>query len=1363
MIKISELIVKNKKLLVIISLLLIIPSIIGYIKTKTNYDILYYLPSDIETLKGQKILKDDFNMGGFSISLVNNNIDPNKLNKLEEKIRDINVVTNVVSINDLTGTNIPESILPSNLLNKLESKDYKLLLITFSTGTSDEETISAIRSIQSMSKDIKVGGMSQMSLDMRKLVESQMLLYVVVAALSCLFILMIVLDSYLVPIILLTNIGISILFNMGTNIFLGNISYITKAIAAVLQLGVTTDFSIFLYHKYEEYKKKEKNKEKAMAGAISETMVSVIGSSLTTIAGFLALCSMKFELGTDIGIVMAKGVVFGVLTVLTFYPSLILLLDKYIEKTKHKPLLPKFRHVNNFILKYHKYIFIIFILLLIPAYLSQKNTKVYYKLDTSIPDNYNYSVVSKTLKNDFNLISQSIILVDKNIDNNKLNNMIDELNNIDGIDSVISSNYFNRYGISNDIISSKINNMLETDKYKLILINSNYEIATDELNNQISSINKVIDKYDKKAILAGEGALMNDLVEITAIDFKNVNYVSIGVIFIIMFFVLRSLSLPFLLILTIEFAIFINMGIPYWKGTSLPFVSSIVIGTIQLGATIDYAILLTTKYLEERKKKDKNESIKIALSSSVPSIFVSAMCFFAATFAVYAVSKLDMISSLCLLMARGAIISMLIVILVLPSKLLIFDKLIINSTLEFKKGNNMKRKYKLNKKLILVLVLLISSFNVNALTKDETVYTKLKDNGEVDKITISEHLYDYSNDKVLDKSILEDIKGTKSEEYIKNNNDIEWTTNNDNLYYTGTYNNNLPIELDVKYYLNNKEYKVDDILGKKGNIKIKLTYKNNNLKEINNSNLYVPYLVITSTILNNDINKNIKVSNGKIIDNGINTVVLGLSSPGLYESLNYNKLKDLNTVEISYYTDKFELNSIYAVASSNLFDDSIDTSNINELYNSINLLQSNMNLLVDGSNKLVNGNKELNNGINEINNKLELITNKYKYYRNNNDLLKEEIEKIIDENISIITPSLEDEIVNETTKVIKKHKSELEESLIYYTKENTKNILKEEIEKKVEDLDINTIIENMINNNIINIINNDPDLNNLINNLKIDISNQININNDQELINEISNNYNLSVEDSTKIVEQVKLDTISKIIDNINNSTIIKDDVKEYINSLNIKIEESINQDIIKDKIIEELEKELSDDNIYIDNDIKSYIESITNKIINNTAKDISSRYTEEYTNEVVKNVIDKEFDKNNINSNINKLLDNYNFTELDENINKLTDNFNKLSNGSNTINNGLITLNNGLNRYNKEGINKLNRVVNGNIKSYQYKINELIKLSKYSSIDTYKEDTKTNSKIIFMIDSKSVKEQNNNKKEVKKESFLDKVKGLFK
>ena len=396
---------------------------------------------------------------------------------------------------------------------------------------------------------------------------------------------------------------------------------------------------------------------------------------------------MKFGLGKDIGLVMAKGVVFGVLTVLTVYPSLLLIFDKLIQKTKHKALIPEFKFVKQIVMKGYKWIFIVFLILMIPAYLSQKNTEVYYKLDTSIPDDYNYSIVSKKLKEDYGLISQSMILIDSNIENRKINKMIDEIEGTNGIDSVISSNLFYKYGISNDILPSKIKNMLETDKYKLILVNSKYEIATDELNEQISKLNTIIKKYDNNAILAGEGPLMNDLVEITAIDFRNVNYVSIGVIFIIMFFVLKSLSLPILLVLSIEFAIFINMGVPYWHGTSMPFVSSIVIGTIQLGATIDYAILLTTKYLEERKNgKSKEEAVGEALTSSVSSIFVSAMCFFAATFAVFAISKIDMIGSLCLLMSRGAIISMLVVMFVVPSVLLMFDKIITKTTLGFKKG-----------------------------------------------------------------------------------------------------------------------------------------------------------------------------------------------------------------------------------------------------------------------------------------------------------------------------------------------------------------------------------------------------------------------------------------------------------------------------------------------------------------------------------------------------------------------------------------------------------------------------------------------------------------------------------------------------
>ena len=685
--KFSNMVVKNKIIILIISLLMLIPSIIGYIETKTNYDILVYLPSDIETLKGQNILKDDFDMGAFSVSLVDNSISNKDLIKLENTIREIDCVTNVVSINDITGTTIPIEMIPRRLLNHVSNKDSKLLLITFKTGTSDEETTDAIKEIEELSDDIKVGGMSAMSLDMRKLTESQTFAYVAVAVVFCLIVLMISLDSYIVPLLLLTNIGISIIFNMGTNIIFGEISYITKAIAAVLQLGVTTDFSIFLYHKYEASKKSKKTNDEAMSEAINETMISVIGSSLTTIAGFLALCTMNFGLGKDIGLVMAKGVIFGVITVLTVYPSLLLIFDNLVQKTKHKPLIPKFKFVNPIVMKYYKWIFIIFLILMVPAYLSQKNTSVYYKLDTSIPDDYNYSIVSKKLKSEYGLISQSMILVDSNIEEGTINKMIDEINSTDGIESVISLNLFNKYGISNDIIPLRIRRMLKTDKYELILVNSKYEIATDELNDQIAKLNTIINKYDKNAILAGEGPLMNDLVEITAVDFRNVNYVSIAVIFIIMIFVLKSLSLPILLVLSIEFAIFVNMGVPYWQGASIPFVSSIVIGTIQLGATIDYAILITTKYLDERQRgKGKKEAVGEALSSGVSSIFVSAMCFFAATFAVFVISKIDMIGSLCLLMARGAIISMVVVMFIVPSVLLMFDKVITKTTLGFKKG-----------------------------------------------------------------------------------------------------------------------------------------------------------------------------------------------------------------------------------------------------------------------------------------------------------------------------------------------------------------------------------------------------------------------------------------------------------------------------------------------------------------------------------------------------------------------------------------------------------------------------------------------------------------------------------------------------
>lgn len=691
--KFGEWVCKHKWLIIIVTVLLFIPAIWGYANTKINYDILVYLPSDIETLKGEEILTDDFNMGAFSISVVEN-MDDKDLISLEDKIREIETVTNVVTINDITGVAIPVEVLPKSILDKCAKDDTKLMLITFSESTSDDKTLAAVEEIRNLTKDsVRVGGMSAMVLDTKELFNSEMLLYVVIAVIFCIIVLMVALDNYLVPLLLIANIGVAILFNMGSNVFLGQISYITKAVAAVLQLGVTTDFSIFLYHKYEKAKKVYKTRDEAMSNAIHETLVSVFGSSLTTIAGFLALCTMNLTLGTDIGIVMAKGVVFGLLCVITLFPSLLLVFDKVLEKTQHKEILPKFNRVKSFIMKYHKAIFVIFIILLIPAYLAQSKTSVYYKLDESIPADYGYSIATRELKEKYNMVSQEMILIDADMKDYDANRMIDEIKELDGIDFVLSPTYFSKYGISENIVPSSLQSIYKTDEYKMILIGSDYDIATDELNDQIDKLNTIVDKYDEKAIVAGEGPLMSDLVEITDKDFHNVNYTSIAVIFVLMMIVLKSITLPILLVTAIEFAIFINMGVPYFTGTSIPFIASVVIGTIQLGATIDYAILMTTKYLEERQNgKNKREAVSVALDNSIQSIFVSAMCFFGATIGVGIVSKIDMIGSLCTLIARGAIISMFVVLLIVPSILLIFDKLIIKTTLGFKKGKMLNEK-----------------------------------------------------------------------------------------------------------------------------------------------------------------------------------------------------------------------------------------------------------------------------------------------------------------------------------------------------------------------------------------------------------------------------------------------------------------------------------------------------------------------------------------------------------------------------------------------------------------------------------------------------------------------------------------------
>ena len=872
--KITKIICKHKILIVIITLLLCIPALIGYKNTKINYDILVYLPKDIETLKGAKILAEDFKMGAFSMVVVDN-MPAKDILDLEDKFKNIDSVEHVLSLTDITGTTIPINMLPSKIVKKFSNGNSQLMIVTFKNSTSDEKTLDAVSKMRKMTDEkVKIGGMSAMVLDTKELFNNEMLLYVIIAVILCIIVLELFLDSYLIPVLLMVNIGIAILFNMGSNILLGNISYITKAIAAVLQLGVTTDFSIFLYHKYESLKKEYKNKNDAMAIAIHDTFVSVFGSSLTTIAGFLALCTMNLTLGTDIGLVMAKGVLIGVICVLTLFPALLLIFDKQIEKTSHKVITPKFTRTKNFVMKHYKIIFICFIILLIPAFYFQSKTNVYYKLDESIPDDYGYSIATKTLKEDYNMVSQAIVLVDRNKKDYEINNMIEEIEKIDGVNKVISPTELSGLGITEKMVNQKIKDIYETDKYKMILITSKYDIATNELNNQVEHIEKVIKKYDENAILAGEGPLMKDLVVISDQDFRNVNFTSIAIIFIIMLIVLKSISLPVLLVTAIEFAIFINMGIPYLTNTTLPFIASVVIGTIQLGATIDYAILLTTKYLEERKTKDKYKSVKEALDTSVSSIFVSAMCFFAATIGVGLVSKIDMIGSLCRLMSRGAIISMLVVVLIVPSILLIFDKVIIKTTKGFKKkeGFNMK-----NKLAILLLMTLFIPFNVMAATKNETVYSVINSEGK-SETTVTEILDEIDGD-VIDESDLENILNINGEEqYFKDDKRLTWKSNGNPIYYQGTTNKKLPIDIKVTYYLNNNEVNVKTINGKKGHIKIKIDYKNNE----RHGDLYTPFIVTMASIIKGDAT-NVTISTGKVIANGKQNIAIGIAAPGLYE------------------------------------------------------------------------------------------------------------------------------------------------------------------------------------------------------------------------------------------------------------------------------------------------------------------------------------------------------------------------------------------------------------------------------------------------------------------------------------------------
>ena len=967
--KMSELICKHKKLILVISGILLVLSFIGNYLTKINYDILVYLPKDIETIKGQDILTDDFDMGSYSVAVAEN-LSSKDLLDLESKIKNVNGVNKVMSLYDAIGTVIPVEMLPNEITDKLHKDKTDMLFITFYGSTSSEETIDAVKEIRSISQEkIKLGGMSSMVLDTMELSNKEILIYIVIAVVLCIIVLELSLDSYLVPIFLLLNIGCAIMYNLGTNIFLGEISYITKALVAVLQLGVTTDFSIFLYHSYESKKDKYSTKEEAMQEAIKETFTSVIGSSLTTIAGFLVLCTMKLTLGQDLGIVMAKGVLLGVISVLTLFPSLLLCFDSLIEKTKHKSLNLKFEKLNRFIVKHHVALFIIFIIISIPAYLGYKNVEVYYKMDASLPDTLESISTNAELKENFNIVSPEIILVDTSMKNDEVIKMLDEIKKVDGIDFVLSFDELKKQGLTENMLSDDLVKMFKNDKYEMVLVNSLYEVASDELNNQVDEINNIVKKYDDNIIVAGEGPLMKDLIKISDTDFTNVNSSSVICILVILFIVLKSFSLPILLICAIESAIFINMSVSYFGGVVLPFVAPIVLGTIQLGATIDYAILLTSTYLNLRKNGvEKKEAITTTLNYNGRSILVSGLCFFAATFGVGVYSKLEMVGSLCTLISRGAIVSMIVVITVLPSILLIFDSLIMKTT---KGCNNMKKN---NKKVLasvmaLSFMLLTVPTNTYALSRIETVYGKLDSNGKYSSVLVNEHLKNDKNEKTLeDYTELSEILNINGSEALNvNGNKLTVEANGKDIYYQGVYNKSLPISMDITYKLNGEKMSVDDMLGKSGKVEISIKYKNTDkhVVKINGKNetLYTPFVVTFGTIINDGTN--IEVENGKVISNGSKNIVGAIATPGLYDSLNLSELKNTDTVKITYETSCFELSSMYSVITPKLVDSS-DLKifdKLDSLYEKSNELKTNMDLIDTNTKKIKEGSSKIKNAL----------------------------------------------------------------------------------------------------------------------------------------------------------------------------------------------------------------------------------------------------------------------------------------------------------------------------------------------------------------------------------------------------------------
>ena len=679
----SKAVVKHRILILIVVLVLMIPSVLGMAGTRINYDMLDYLPEDMETVIGQNELLEDFGKGAFSFIIVED-MPAKDVAALKEKIEQVDHVETVLWYDSIADLSIPMELLPDKIYNEFNTENATMMAVFFDTSTSSDITMDAIREIRQIAgKQCFVSGMSALVTDLKDLCEKEEPIYVGIAVLLACVAMLVFLDSWLVPFVFLASIGMMILLNLGTNYFMGEISYITKALSAVLQLAVTMDYSIFLWHSYNEQRTRCDDNKAAMAVAIKETLASVVGSSITTVAGFIALCFMSFTMGRDLGIVMAKGVLLGVLGCVTVLPALILVFDKPLQKTKHKSLIPNMGGFAKGVVRIFPVFIVIFALLIPPAYYgySKTNDEVYYDMGQCLPEDMEYVIANSKLSEDFDIASTHMLLVDANLPAKSVRSMMKEMEQVDGVKYVLGLESVIGSRIPEEILPESITSILKNDKWELLLINSEYKVASDAVNDQISDLNTILKKYDESGMLIGEAPCMKDMIETTSHDFQVVNAISILAIFIIIAVVEKSLSLPFILISVIEVAIFINLGLPHYLGQSLPFIAPICISTIQLGATVDYAILMTTRYKVERiRGNGKKDAVWTALSTSIPSIIVSGMGLFAATFGVAIYSDIDIIGSMCMLMARGAIVSMLAVIFILPALLLLCDKIICATT-----------------------------------------------------------------------------------------------------------------------------------------------------------------------------------------------------------------------------------------------------------------------------------------------------------------------------------------------------------------------------------------------------------------------------------------------------------------------------------------------------------------------------------------------------------------------------------------------------------------------------------------------------------------------------------------------------------